>query len=174
MGGHSGVAKQEFANANTAQGLEGLYGGNAQALNSTLTPALTAEAINPSGYTPTEMAAQTTAAEQTAGGANAGATGGALLRASRTGNVGAAPAAIAQANRQGSEDLSQTNAKIQTNNANLKQNQKQEALSGLEGLYGQNVNAANQALGLSTNALNDAGNLKNVWKGFLYPGGQNS
>ena len=173
MGGHNGIKGAEMANSSTAQGLEGLYSNQAQGLNNTLTPVLTNEAINPQGYSPTEMAAQTTAAEQTAGGANAGATGGALLRASRTRNVGAAPAAIAQANRQGSQDLSQTNAKIQTNNANLKNNQRQAGLSGLEGLYGQDVNAANQDLGISTNALNDAGHLSDFWKGLVYPGGQN-
>jgi hypothetical protein len=174
MGVDKGVKAGLEQNSTTAQGLSDLYSKNAQGVSSTLTPALTAEAIHPEGYTPTQLGAQTTAAEQTAGGANAGATGGALLRASRTRNSGAAPAAIDEANRQGSQELSQTNAKIQTNNANLQKNQQQEGLSGLEGLYGENVNAGNQALGISTNALNDTSNLKNFWGGLLYPGGQNS
>ena len=172
MSGHSGITGDLLNNSTTANGLEGLYGSNAAAINSTLTPALTAEAVNPTGYTPTQMAAQTTAAEQTAGGANAGATGGALLRAARTGNTGAAPAAISQANRQGSQDLSQINAGIQTKNADLQQRQKQAGISGLEGLYGENTNAAENALGLSNSSLNDAGNLKDFWQSLLLQGVQ--
>lgn len=156
-----------LANSSTANGLQGLYSGNAQGINSTLTPALTAEAVNPSGYTPTQMGAQTTAAEQAAGGSNAGATGGALLRAARTRNVGAAPAAIDQSNRNAGQDLSQTNANIQTKNANLEQSQKQAGLSGLEGLYGENVGAGESALGLSNSALGTAGNFKNYWQQLL-------
>jgi hypothetical protein len=170
MGGHSGVQSDLFNNSGTANNLEGMYTGNAAAVNSTLTPALTQEAINPTGYTPTQMAAQTTAAEQTAGGASAGATGGALLRAARTRNAGAAPAAIGEANREGAQELSQTNAGIQTRNADLQQRQKQQGISGLEGVYGQDVNAGENALGLSTGALNDAGHLSNYWQQLLTQG----
>jgi hypothetical protein len=170
LSGHSGLTGDLLNNSTTANGLESLYGGNAAGINSTLTPALTAEAVNPTGYTPTQMAAQTTGAEQTAGGANAGATGGALLRAARTRNAGAAPAAIDQANREGSQDLSQINAGIQTKNADLQQKQKQAGISGLEGLYGENVNAGENALGLSNSSLADAGNLKNFWQSLLMQG----
>lgn len=164
MGGHSGLKGDLLNNSATGNSLESLYGGNAAGINSTLTPALTQEAINPTGYTPTQLGAQTTAAEQSAGGASAGATGGALLRATRTRNAGAAPAAIDQANRTGSQELSQTNAGIQTRNADLQQKQKQQGLSGLESLYGTNVGAGENALGLSNSALSDAGNLKNFWQ----------
>ena len=77
-----------LANSGTANGLESLYSGNATGINSTLTPTLQAESATPIGYTPAQMASQTTAAEQTAGGGAAGATGGAMLRAARTGNIG--------------------------------------------------------------------------------------
>lgn len=167
MGGHNGVKSGLFDNSRTAQGLEGLYSGNAAGINSTLTPALTAEAVSPSGYTPAEMGAQTTAAEQSAGGSNAGATGGALLRAMRTRNSAAAPAAIGASNRAAGEDLSQINSGIQTRNADLKQKQRQQGLSGLESLYGENVHAGEDALGLSNSSLSDAGNLKNFWQDYL-------
>ncbi len=172
MSGHAGVQKDLFANSTDENGLAQLYGANAEGINQTLSPALTAEAVNPSGYSPTQIGAQTTAAEQTAGGANAGAAGGALLRAARTQNAGAAPAAIGAANRQGSEDLSQINAGIQTKNADLEQRQKQQGLSGLEGLYGENVNAGENALAGSTTALNDAGHLANFWQQLLQQGMQ--
>lgn len=168
MGGHSGVKSGLFQNSSTAQGLENLYGSNATQANPV--GMLTAEAVNPSGYSPTQLAAQTTAAEQTAGGANAGATGGALLRAARTRNVGAAPAAIGASNRAAGQELSQINSGIQTRNADLQQKQRQQGISGLEGLYGENVGAGEQALGLSTGALKDAGSLSNFWQDLLKQG----
>jgi hypothetical protein len=174
MSGHAGISSDLLGNSANAQGLSQLYGANAAGINSTLTPALTAEAVNPTGYTPTQLAAQTTGAEQAAGGSNAGATGGALLRAARTRNAGAAPAAIDTASENASKNLSQVNAGIQTNNANLQQKQKQSALSGLEGLYGENVGAGENALGLSTSALNDAGHLNNFWQQMILQGMQSA
>jgi hypothetical protein len=174
MSGHGGITGDLLGNSSQAQGLSSLYGSNAAGINQTLTPALTQEAINPTGYTPTQMAAQTTAAEQSAGGGNAGATGGALLRAARSRNAGAAPAAIDQSNRNASQNLSQINAGLQTNNANLAQKKQQSALSGLEGLYGENVGAGENALGLSTSALNDAGHLNNFWQQLLLQGMQSA
>lgn len=167
MGGHNGIKGDLLNNSNTANGLESLYGSNAAGVNSTLTPALEQEAVNPQGYNPTQLAAQTTAAEQSAGGSNAGATGGALLRASRTRNSGAAPAAIDAASRTAGQNLSETNAGIQKNNADLQQKQRQQGISGLEGLYGENVNAGEGALGLSNDALKSAGGLQNFWQTYL-------
>lgn len=170
MSGHAGLTGDLLSNSGTANGLQSLYGANAAGINSTLTPALTAEAVNPPGNSPTQMAAQTTAAEQTAGGANAGASGGALLRAARTRNVGAAPAAIDASNQRASENLSQTNAGIQTRNADLQAKQKQAGLSGLQGLYDENVGAGQNALNASTSSLNDAGQLSNFWQDLLKQG----
>jgi len=170
MSGHAGITGDLLSNSGTATGLGQLYGANAAGVNSTLTPALTTEAVNPQGYSPTQMAAQTTAAEQTAGGSNAGATGGALLRASRTRNVGAAPAAIDASSQNASKDLSQVNAGIQTKNANLQQQQKQQGLSGLEHLYGTDVGAQENALNTSNTALKDAGSLDNFWQDLLKQG----
>ena len=45
-------------------------------------------------------------------------------------------------------------------------------MSGLEGLYGENVNAGENALGLSNSALNSAGNLKDFWQQLLLQGVQ--
>lgn len=168
MGGHAGIGKDLLQNSTTANGLQSLYATNAAQANPV--GALTAEATNPSGYTPTEMAAQTTAAEQTAGGSNAGAVGGAIRRAAQTRNVGAAPGAIATADRNSGEELSGINAGIQTRNADLKQKQRQQGISGLEGLYGENVGAGENALGLSSGALKDAGSLSNFWQDLLMQG----
>ncbi len=92
------------------------------------------------------------------------------MRAERTRNVGAAPAAIDASNRASSENLSETNAGIQTRNADLQQKQRQAGLSGLQSLYGENAGAGESALGLSNSSLQDAGNLKNFWQDLLMQG----
>lgn len=170
MGGHSGIKSGFAQNSREAQGLSGLYGSNAAQIGGALTPTLESELVNPQGFTPQQMSAQTTAAEQTAGGSNAGATGGALLRAARTRNAGAAPAAIGAANRGASQNLSQINAGIQENSANLAAKRQGEAARGLEGLYGENVGAGENALGLSNTSLKDFGDLGNFWQQLLMQG----
>lgn len=172
MGGHSGEKSDLLANSGTANTLENLYGTNAATNNAVLQPALTQEIVNPSGYTPTQMGAMTTAAEQSAGGSNAGAAGGALLRAGRTHNIGSGQAATSAASRNAGQELSQVNAGIQSKNADLEQKQRQSALSTEEGLYGTNVGAGENALGLSNTSLNDAGNLKDFWQQLLLQGVQ--
>ena len=164
----SGVKKDAFANSGTANGLENQYSSQALGIGSSLAPALTAESINPQGYSPTTMGQMTTAAEQTAGGSNAGVAGEAGLRAARTRNIGSGQAATAEGGRAAGQELSQVNAGIQSNNAQLKAKQQQEGLSGLSSLYGTDVTAGNNALGLSNQALGTATNAKpTFWQNAL-------
>ena len=135
-----------------------------------LTPQLIAEAENPQGYSPSTLGQMTTAAEQTVGGSNAGAAGSAGLRAERTRNIGSGQAAAAASGRSASEDLSQVNAGIQSQNANLKAKQQQAGLSGLQGMYSTDTGAGLNALGLSNQALNDAGQLSNFWQQLMLQG----
>lgn len=123
--------------ANTSAALQG----NASNLYAGLAPQLAEEATSPSGYSPADLAAMNTAAQQSAGGATAGATGRGALLAARTRNAGAADAAIADAARSGGQQLSNEAVGTQVANANLKQRQQQAGLSGLEGLYGENLGA---------------------------------
>ena len=156
----TGAKKDLFANEATASGLSNQYSSQALGIGSKLTPQLTAESVNPQGYSPTTMGQMTTAAEQTAGGSNAGVTGEAGLRAARTRNIGAGQAATAEGGRAAGQELSQVNAGIQSNNAKLKAQQQQEGLSGLEQMYGTDVNAGNNALGLSNQAIGEISNVK--------------
>jgi hypothetical protein len=174
MGGNGGAKSGLFANAGAGQGLEGMYSGNAANVYGALEPQLAAEAAHPEGYSPAQMAAQTTGAEQTAGGGAAGATGGALLRAARTGNKGAGQAAISQASRNASQNLSQTNAGIQTASANLAAKRQGQAQAGLGNLYGENVGAGINALNSSTNAFHDASQIKPFWEQLLLQGMQSA
>ena len=166
MGG-TGAKQDAFNLEGQESGLGNQYASQALGVNSTLAPALTAESVNPQGYSPTSMAAMTTSAEQSAGGTNAGIAGQAGLRAARTRNLGSGQAATAQGGEAAGQELSQVNAGIQTNNANLKAKQQQEGLSGLGALYGTDVNAGNNALGLANNADQIAGNQKpGFWQGL--------
>ena len=120
---------------------------NSNALYSTLAPTLEGEVAHPTGYNPMDLAKMNTAAEQSAGGTQAGATGQGALLASRTKNPGTAAAAIAESARGAGEDLSQKALGIQTGNARLKQQQQQEGIAGLGGLTNEETNAGITSLG---------------------------
>jgi hypothetical protein len=149
-----GASGQANANANT-------FMGNANSLFSTLTPQLEAEAINPSGYNPTEIAQMETGAQQSAGGTEAGAVGEGGLLAARTRNAGAAQNAVADASRGAGEQLSKNALGIRVGNAQLKERQRENATSGLEGLTGIETNASNNALGEVANNVNANTNAAN-------------
>jgi hypothetical protein len=129
-----------------ALGSYGAATNNASSLYGTLDPALTTMATSPSGINPTDLAKDKTSAMQTAGGANAGAVGQGSLLAGRTGNAGTADAAIAKSGEAAGQTLSKANLGIDAKNQDVKQQQQREGLSGLEGLYGTNVNAGENYL----------------------------
>lgn len=95
-----------------------------------------------------------TAAQQSAGGSEAAATGQGGLLAARTRNAGGGAAAIADSTRKASQSLGQEAVGIQNKNAEVKQRQQQEGLSGLENLYGEDISGGNQALGIVPQAVN--------------------
>ena len=144
------VAQQgEHSALGFSQGLQG----NAQGINATLTPELENMAAHPEGFAPTDLAAMNTSAQQSAGGSQAGAVGQGALLASRTRNAGTADAAIGESSRHASEALSDAALKTQIENAQLKNQQQQNAFRGMEGLYGTDVSGANSALGeIASNA----------------------
>ena len=166
MGG-TGSHKNLLAEQGTANDMANQYNSQALGISSALTPTLTAQMVNPQGYNPTTMGQMQTAAEQSAGGGNAAAAGQAGLRAARTRNAGSEQAATAEGSRNAGQELSQVNAGIQTNNANLKAKQQAGAESGLGSLYGEDVNAGNNALGLGIRANEAAGQSKpGFWQGW--------
>ena len=134
--------------------------GNAQQLYAKLFPQLEQEAMNPTGFSPTDLAAMNTASQQSVGGSTAGAVGEGNLEAARTRNAGGFAPVLDEAVRSGQRQLSQNAVGIQGENANLKESQRQAGLKGLEGLYGTNTQDMLSALGLgnqATNALTQAG-----------------
>lgn len=129
--------------ANTNTGLQG----NANALYSTLAPTLETEIATPAGFGPTTTAAMNTAAEQGAGGTQAGAVGQGGLLAARTRNSGAPAAAIAQSSEKAGQQLSEGELQTQLANEALKQKQQQSGISGMEGLTQDEQADALSALG---------------------------
>ena len=143
--GRGNAAAQTAANqANTTSTTDAT---NAAALYGAVVPQLESQAANPSGYSPTDMAAMRTQAEQGAGGTQASAVGAGALRAARTRNSGAAAKAISDSSRGAGEQLSKENLGIETGNQEMKNSNRRAALSSLTGLTGTETGASNQALG---------------------------
>src|SRR5277367_6827744 len=117
----SGLKGDALANSGTALGQSSALGANAGAIYGPLSSELQSQVAHPSGYTPGQMAAQNTAAQQSAGGSNASTVGQGALLAARTRNAGAAQGAIAQGGRQASQNLSNAAVGTQVRNANLQQ-----------------------------------------------------
>lgn len=156
--------------ATSAQTLSNGLQGNSQALYGSLAPELESEAAHPAGYAPADVAAMNTAGQQSAGGSMAGAVGQGALLASRTKNAGTADAAIAKSAQTAGQQASNAALKTQTANANLKQQQRRSALTGLQGLYNTNTSGSIGALGQvapNVNANTNAANSSWDWSSAL-------
>ena len=142
------AASEASQNVKTGQQYSGNLMQGGQGIFNTIAPALTAQAQN--GIAPADKAAMNTASQQSLGGANASAAGQGALMEARTRNAGSAAPAIEESARNAMRQGSQNAVGIEAQNYAAKQ----AGLQGLQGLYGTNTNAALNALGLSTNAVN--------------------
>ena len=133
--------------ATTAAANSGTFMNNSGSLYSNLVPTLESQAAHPAGFSPADEAGMKTEAMQSAGGSEAGAAGQGNLNAARTRNAGGFGQAVSDASRGAGETLSRNLLAVNNEDAMEKERQRQAALSGLEGLYGTNVGASNQALG---------------------------
>lgn len=155
---------------NSGNGFASSDFGNAQSLYGTLAPELESQAAHPAGFAPSDLAAQNTAAQQSAGGTQSAATGQAGLLAARTRNSGAASAATGKAARTGGELASEGALGTQIKNAQLKNQQQQQAQSGLASLYGTTLGGSNNALGEVANNVNantEAANASWDWAKYI-------
>ena len=156
--------------ATSAQSLSNTAAGNAGALFSTLAPELMSESAHPSGISQPDLAAANPAGLEAAGGSMAGATGQGALLAARTKNAGAPAAAIGESSRRAGETLSKAAVGTQMANAQMKEKQRQSALSGLGSLTGLETGAATNALGevaQNVNANTNAANQSWDWAKYL-------
>lgn len=161
---------QATAAANTAAGESGQLFGEGQAGTNFLMPELQAEIANPQGFGEATKARMNTAAQQSAGGSQAGATGQGALLAARTNNPGAAQAAIGAAARGAGENLSKRALDIQTQDALLKERQRQSGLLGMQNLTTLNTGAAVNTAGQIANDVNANTNAANAswdWARFI-------
>lgn len=153
QGSISSSAQRNAGNAgDTAAG----YGAQAAGINANLLPFLTRELQNPEGFTQQQQGAMLNQAEAGAGGSTAGLTTEANLESARNRNSGGFSGALDQAARERDKALSATSSGIAANNANLQQQQKQAAASGLQGMQGMDMNAQLKAMGLQNEDLNTA------------------
>src|SRR6185503_16533837 len=127
MGG-TGSHKNAFNLYGEENNLGNRYASQALGVNQALAPTLSAEAINPQGFNPTTMGQTRTAAEQSAGGTNAGIAGERGSSAPRTSTIESVQDATDAAGRTASENLSNVAAGSDSQNAALNSNQQQEGI----------------------------------------------
>jgi hypothetical protein len=157
-------------NSGNAQNRSSQLYGDSQNIGGPLTAQLQQEATNPQGYTPQQLAYMNTSSQQSLGGGTAATTGTANLEAARSKNVGGFQGAVGSANRGTQRQASQNALGIQTQQANLQEAQKQQALSSLQGLYGTDVSGSNAYLNTSNTALNNENTAPNFWQQYLLQG----
>ncbi len=147
--------------------------GQGQGLYSTLAPQLESEAANPQGFGAPTIARLDTAAQESAGGGQAAATGQAALEDSRTRNAGGSGMALSKAARESGKNLAQATLQTRLANEQLKEQQRSKAQSELGGLYGTNVGGENAALsGVASNVNANANQEDASWgwaKNILSP-----
>ena len=165
-----GANKQLLNNAGTGQQQNKLLSGQGTAISGFLTPQLESEATNPEGYTPQQLAYMNTASQQSLGGGVAATTGQANLEAARTRNAGGYQAAVGDANRSARRQLSQNALGIQQKQADLQQQQRQQAIQQLMSLYGIDEQTALGYLNASTSALHDENQSHPNQQGLLTAG----
>lgn len=147
------IANQAASNASTAGGVGGTYGSGASGISSTIIPTLNREAAGGGGLTPTQKNQALVASQQGAGGAAGGVAGAAGLAAARTRNSGSLSGVLDAAARAKAQAGSQAGLNVENASTKLAAQQQQQALGGLEGLYGTDVSAQMKAMGLQNQDL---------------------
>ncbi len=138
----------------SALGYSGALQGQQSSLYGALAPQLMGDISHPTGFTPNEKAEQNTAAQESAGGSQAGAVGQGALLSQRTRNSGTADAAVGESARNAGRSSMRAALGTELADTALK-NQKMAAAKGeLGGLYGTSTQGGNQALGQVASNVN--------------------
>jgi hypothetical protein len=143
--------------ANTGAGL----GASASGISSTLTPFLTSELEHPQGYSQGDTSAMLSSALGGAGGATAGIVGQANQEAAASRNAGGFQAVLDDAARARSKAAAGASEGIAAQNADLKQQQQQDASKQLQGMYGTDTSGMLQATGQEAPDINAEVNANN-------------
>jgi len=166
-----GTSNAGYNAATTAANIGAGYGAGAAGVNSQLLPFLTRELNSPQGFTQQQTGSMLDAAEGGAGGSTAGLTTEANLATARNRNSGGFSGALDDAARQKDKALAGTSEGIAANNANLQQEQQQNAAKGLMGEQGMDQDAQLKAMGLEAPDLDAQSNLNKTsgWAAQLQP-----
>ena len=135
--------------ASTAAG----YGSSASNISSTLLPFLTRELNTPGGISQQDQTAMLSASQGGAGGLASGLQTGMNQKAAATGNESGFGSSADEIARQREKAAAGGSESIAGQNAMTKLNQQQEGARGLQGLYGTDVGAQLNSLGLQNQAI---------------------
>jgi hypothetical protein len=144
--------------AGTAQNTGANLGGSAQGISANLTPFLTERMLHPEGYGQQDTSAQVAASTGAAGGATAGLTGQAIQRAAVSRNAGSVNATLADIARERAKAAAGSSEEIAAKNADLKQQQQQQAAEGLGNMYKTDTSGMLEAMGQVAPDINAATN----------------
>lgn len=139
---------QALSAGKTAANVGAGYGADASKVNAQLLPFLTRELNNPMGFSQQQRGAMLGAAEGGAGGATAGLNTEANLATARNRNSGGFSGALDDAARQRDKALASTGEDIEAKNAEVQQEQQQNAATGLSRIQGMDTDAQLKAMGL--------------------------
>lgn len=157
MFGLGGPGYKTALDAATTAGNTGAgYGTQAATASSALMPFLERNLETPQGFTQQQMGAKLGAAEGGAGGSTAGLTTEANLATARDRNSGGFAGSLDQAAREKDKALAGTSEGIAGENADLQQQQQQNAAKGLAGEQGMDQDAQLKAMGLIPEDVNAA------------------
>jgi hypothetical protein len=129
------------------------YGAGAENISSVLEPFLQREMTTPGGISQQDQTAMLSASQAGAGGVAGGLATKANERASATGNASGVGASMDDIARQREQAAAQASSGIADENTKAKLNEQQEGASGLRGLYGTDVGAQLNAMGVQNNAI---------------------
>lgn len=149
-----GTSNAGYNAATTAGNVGAGYGAGAATASSTLMPFLTRELASPQGFSQQQEGSMLGAAEAGTGGSTAGLTTEANLASARNRNSGGFSGALDNAARTQDKTLAGTSEGIAGQNANLQQEQQQDAAKGLAGEQGMDQDAQLKAMGLQAPDLN--------------------
>jgi hypothetical protein len=140
--------------AGTAAATGAQYGAEAQGIGGMLVPQLQADITNAPGLTPAQQNAMLVQGLEGAGGAASGIAGQAGLAAARSRNVGGQAGVLDEAAREKMRTSAGVGLDVATKNAMLQQQQREQALKQMQGMYGTNVEAGLKAQGLVPSDIN--------------------
>lgn len=143
-------------NATTAGATAGGYGASATTAGSALTPFYTQEMKAQHGFTPEQTNEMLDAAMAGSGGAAGAITGEAGLEAARTRNASGFTKTLDEAARDKDKAAAGASEGIASQDVMAAKQLNQEGASGLQGLYGTDVNAQLKAMGQQDEDINTA------------------